>query len=89
MNDVVVIEENTIGTTHYRLVEEDGRQRIELWSSVSIGWRRFGRGNVQQRWEDLKQFNEKVRQRIAERKEQVPTKSVRKRTNKHKKPLGS
>ena len=84
-----VIEENSLGTTHYRLVEEDGRKRIEIWSSVSIQWRKIGRGNVQQRWDDLKKFNNETSKDIAaRRKKQVPTKSVPKRRNKNKKSLG-
>ena len=63
-----IVETDTIGNVKYRLVEDDtGRQRIQLWSSVSKQWRVMYRYGVEQKWQDLKTLHEQIRTRISER----------------------
>ena len=62
------VETDTIGNVKYRLVEDDtGRQRIQLWSSVSKQWRVMYRYSVQEVWDKLKVRHEQIRTRISER----------------------
>lgn len=74
-----VIDESNIGTTLFQLVEtEQGSLQIQLYSSLSKKWNRYGkdanRVGAEERWAKLKIFNETVTARIAERAKPVKPK---------------